>query len=222
MTGRPRGGLDTPRKAAKRGAYYARRDHYLAKAKEYAKARYSSDPAVRERAKAYYQANKDRIIATTKARHRRKMGEDPHYRAGYLAKVAKLKESYNGRPVARITLERRRAFRRTQAHALRDEFLMEYGGKCACCGERDIAFLTLDHVNRDGAKHRKGLGLGAGRSSTLEVYRDIKRRGWPKDSYRILCMNCNWATRSGAPCPHADRRMAILGADATPSLGHAM
>ena len=30
-----------------------------------------------------------------------------------------------------------------------------YGNKCNCCGETEIKFLSLDHINNDGAKHRK-------------------------------------------------------------------
>lgn len=72
-----------------------------------------------------------------------------------------------------------------------------YGGKCSCCGEAEHRFLTLEHVNRDGGKHRAAVG-----KSALTVYMDLKRRGWPKDGYTVFCWNCNMATRYGEPCPH--------------------
>lgn len=75
-----------------------------------------------------------------------------------------------------------------------------YGRKCVCCGETEEAFLTLEHVNRDGAAHRRQV-QGA-------IYWDLKRRGWPKDGYTVLCMNCNWARRNGDPCPHELARHA--------------
>lgn len=86
---------------------------------------------------------------------------------------------------------------------LRAEMLAAYGNACACCGETRHAFLALDHVNRDGKAHRLSLGKSGGHAGrTPSVYSDLKRRGWPKDGYRILCHNCNFATRYGNPCPH--------------------
>jgi len=82
---------------------------------------------------------------------------------------------------------------------LRNEMLDHYGRKCACCGEKHVEFLTLEHVNRDGSAHRKEVGGGA------NTYRDLKRKGWPKKGFKVLCMNCNWAVRRGGVCPHKRR-----------------
>lgn len=79
---------------------------------------------------------------------------------------------------------------------LRDAMLDAYGRSCACCGESHVEFLTLEHVNRDGSLHRKKVGGGA------NTYRDLRDRGWPKDGYKVLCMNCNWGMRRGGVCPH--------------------
>jgi NMD protein affecting ribosome stability and mRNA decay len=35
------------------------------------------------------------------------------------------------------------------------DVMQRYGGKCFCCGEDRIAFLTLDHSDNDGAARRK-------------------------------------------------------------------
>jgi hypothetical protein len=67
------------------------------------------------------------------------------------------------------------------------------------------AFLTIEHLNRDGAEHRRQLNSGGGSS----VWRDLRRRGWPKDGYTILCWNCNLATRFGELCPHKINRSAV-------------
>lgn len=80
---------------------------------------------------------------------------------------------------------------------LRKQFLLEYGGQCICCGEQEPAFLTLEHKKRDGAKHRKLVG-----NNSVSVLEDLKRRGWPKDDYTILCFNCNRASYSEGVCPH--------------------
>jgi len=71
----------------------------------------------------------------------------------------------------------------------------EYGNKCACCLEETAAFLTLDHINNDGKN-----------VSGARLYRQVRREGFPKDRYRLLCWNCNCG-RASMPdkrCPHLD------------------
>jgi hypothetical protein len=99
------------------------------------------------------------------------------------------------------TLERQRQ----NDHKLKVAFVQAYGGCCECCGEKQLAFLTVDHINHDGQEHRKTLGRRG-------VYHDLRRRGWPKDAYRCLCMNCNFATRKGKTCPHQSLRLLIEAA----------
>lgn len=76
-----------------------------------------------------------------------------------------------------------------------------YGGrKCACCGETTIIFLTLDHINNDGAEQRKK-NKGAGRN--LASY--LRKRGYPT-GIQVLCYNCNCGRyRNGGTCPHKER-----------------
>lgn len=78
----------------------------------------------------------------------------------------------------------------------RTEIIAAYGGKCACprCPEFNPAFLTLEHVGGTGAKHRKQVGSHA--------YADLRRRGYPKEGFTLLCWNCNAMIRFGGPCPH--------------------
>jgi len=86
-------------------------------------------------------------------------------------------------------------YHRIRHAQLRNEVLEVYGKRCVCCGETAAPFLTLEHKNGSGNTHRKLVGKSG-------VYADLKRRGWPKNDYAILCMNCNWATRNGEVCPH--------------------
>jgi hypothetical protein len=93
----------------------------------------------------------------------------------------------------------RRQSRESQARARaqrRVELIEAYGGKCACprCPETNQAFLTLEHVNRDGGAHRI--------KARSHTYEDLRRQGFPRDGYTLLCWNCNAATRFGRPCPH--------------------
>jgi hypothetical protein len=84
------------------------------------------------------------------------------------------------------------------AQRLRQQVVDAYGGRCSCCGEDRLPFLTLEHMNGDGKAHRARLGTGGG----AKVWRDLKRRGWPQEGYEILCWNCHLATARGAICPH--------------------
>jgi len=79
---------------------------------------------------------------------------------------------------------------------LKVEVINAYGGKCSCCGEDELIFLTIEHINHDGKKHRDRTGAGKG------MYRDLKRRGFPKNGFTVFCWNCQMATRYGDPCPH--------------------
>jgi hypothetical protein len=86
---------------------------------------------------------------------------------------------------------------RRRSTKVRKAMFEALGDRCACCHESIPQFLTLDHIKRDGAAERR---LYGGNSRTLL---DMANKvGWPKDRYRVLCMNCNWATRYGLPCPH--------------------
>ena len=93
---------------------------------------------------------------------------------------------------------RDRARRIGLAGRARDRALLlaAYGGKCACasCPETNPEFLCLDHVNGDGKTHRSRVGS--------HTYADLKRRGFPQEGFRLLCWNCNSATRFGRRCPH--------------------
>lgn len=58
------------------------------------------------------------------------------------------------------------------------------GGRCNHCDETEIEFLTLDHINNDGAKERKNM-----HHKTL--YRLINTGVISPDNYQVLCYNCN-------------------------------
>lgn len=76
------------------------------------------------------------------------------------------------------------------------EVITKYGGKCSCCGEGRIEFLTIDHVNNDGAKHRAEIGKGSD-----QTYRWLIHNGFP-DGFQVLCYNCNIAKSVYGACPH--------------------
>jgi hypothetical protein len=83
---------------------------------------------------------------------------------------------------------------------LKREVLSHYGDCiCACCGESNIEFLQIDHINNDGAAHRKS--LGSSRLCGHKFYRWLKRNGFPT-GFQVLCSNCNMAKGFYGECPH--------------------
>ena len=146
--------------------------------------------------KAYYEAHKPEILAQQREYVAGVLaGPDAEkYRDDMRQRVKKWKKSPKG-------MANNRRYMRERIRALRAEFLEVFGHRCACCGETDEVFLTIDHINGGGKAPRKAPG-GAQHSMLYS----IKKMGWPRDKFRLFCMNCNWATRKGDPCPHVVRQ----------------
>lgn len=92
--------------------------------------------------------------------------------------------------------ERFNEYMATRRQRIKKEVMEGYGGRCTCCGEAELSFLTIEHKNKDGIEHRKRK-----RGDSLGIYRDIIKAGFPS-CYTVLCMNCNFAIRYGKTCPH--------------------
>ena len=104
----------------------------------------------------------------------------------------------------RANPERAREHVRAEHERLRLEVLGHYGLACACCGETEVAFLTLEHIGGTGAEHRRHLG------GTTSAYRDVRQRGFP-EGYETLCRNCNWGRFvNGGVCPHRERMLRLV------------
>lgn len=89
-----------------------------------------------------------------------------------------------------------------------------YGGECACCGEKETAFLTVEHAFGDGGKRRRELGGGGRR-----VFTDLVVRCFPADEgIEILCLNCNIASNHGKVCPHQRGENAKERKDGSPEV----
>lgn len=87
---------------------------------------------------------------------------------------------------------------RNRMAEIRAEVIAEYGGKCSCphCEESNPYFLTIDHVGGWGAEHRKD-GYGS-----RSIYAYLKKNGFPKDGFRLLCANCNMSLGWFGECGH--------------------
>lgn len=68
---------------------------------------------------------------------------------------------------------------------------------CACCGEDEINFLSLDHIDGGGTQERKKLNSRGGNS----FFFYLKKLGFPK-GFQVLCHNCNMAKGIYKTCPH--------------------
>lgn len=76
--------------------------------------------------------------------------------------------------------------------------------KCSCpgCKVSDIDILCMDHINNDGAEHRKSLG------ENYPMLDWIRKNNYPPD-FRILCHNCNQSLGLRGYCPH-ENNFSIL------------
>lgn len=88
---------------------------------------------------------------------------------------------------------------------VKDAVFAAYGGyKCACCGETEKAFLTLDHINNDGATNRRKIA-GKRHAAGYWTYDWVVKNGFPS-GFQVLCMNCNFGKRMNkGECPHQSR-----------------
>lgn len=83
--------------------------------------------------------------------------------------------------------------------ATRLAVISAYGGRCACCGETEVGFLTIDHKMNDGAQHRREIGP--------HIYAKVKKAGFPKDRFQLLCWNCNCGRAyNHGTCPHQAKK----------------
>lgn len=78
-----------------------------------------------------------------------------------------------------------------------------YGNKCACCGELNQFFLTLDHKKGNGNTHRKDIR----KMGSNDWYKWIIENNFPNE-FQLLCFNCNLGRqRNEGICPHNDERL---------------
>lgn len=132
-----------------------------------------------QRRKKYHDSHREEINERHRMRYhanietQRQRGRDKH---------KKYRERYNEN-----SRERR---------GLAKKFVIAYysDGKncCNCCGQNIYEFLSVDHVNGGGYKHRLGV--------SGDFYWWLVRQLFP-DGFQILCFNCNCARGFSGRCP---------------------
>lgn len=103
-----------------------------------------------------------------------------------------------------ICQDRTNRHHKSYEYKLKHATFTAYGGVyCRCCGETEIRFLTLDHVNNDGFKHKVN---GRERATGCKMYLQLKAAGYPNDPpLQVLCYNCNCGRSCNKGiCPHKD------------------
>jgi hypothetical protein len=149
----------------------------------------------KEYSKNYYIKNRNKILERMRNSRQRKI-----YMKEYTDKN-KDKISTYGKVYYRKHAQEQKDYENNRNKQRRYVVLCHYGGnppKCACCGENTIEFLSIDHVNNDGFKHRKLVGGG----SSLNKW--LVKHNFPI-GFQILCHNCNCAKGFYGKCPHMNR-----------------
>lgn len=144
-----------------------------------------------------------------RARNRERDKNDPEFRL----KKKKWRDDYRKREKEKFGC--RRDYDKSREHPeirirakncrdrARVKALEMYGKVCQCCGENRIEFLAIDHINRDGKKNRKQVATSAkGFFSPTKFFLWAVSEGIPREGFRVLCHNCNFATRYGEEYPH--------------------
>lgn len=85
-----------------------------------------------------------------------------------------------------------RSIERERIRQRKQRVIKAYGGKCVCCGESLLEFLTIDHINGYVVGPRKGSNL----------YGWLEDNGYPKEGFQLMCYNCNCSKGRYGYCPH--------------------
>jgi hypothetical protein len=127
------------------------------------------------------------------------------YRLANIEKIRERKKKYNlthenelrekRRADRKANPEKYREMDKEQKRKIKMKVLQHYGIVCSCpgCGESNIEFLAIDHIEGGGRQHRKEVGN--------TIYNWLIKNNFP-EGFRTLCHNCNHSLGSYGYCPH--------------------
>jgi len=136
-----------------------------------------------------------------KFKNERKIRRDFWIRNKLCTNCGNPRENSNLRRCVACNHHRKRSLLRRKMEVLR-----AYGHECYCCGLNQLEFLTIDHINGGGSKHRKQI---------TSLYGWLKKNNYP-DGHRTACINCNLGrsrnnrdniNEIGGLCPHQDNQI---------------
>ena len=143
----------------------------------------------------YYHRNKDKMHMRNKKYYddnrKQILGQKQDYYKKIKKDVKRYKELLKAHKITRLEYENRTAFkneRRNYRDLIKFKVLSHYspGGVAHCswpgCIICDIDCLTLDHINNNGAQHRKESRSNSGQC----LYLRLRRQGFP-EGYQTLC-----------------------------------
>jgi len=143
--------------------------------------------------------------------YQRHKGERKSYSTEYYLqnreKILGYTKKWAGKPEVRI---RAMAHKKKYRQNIRMRCIDHYSGgtmECACCPEKIYEFLTIDHINGGGTRHKK--------IHNAFLYGWLIKNNFP-EGFRVLCMNCNFAIGMYGLCAHHDgsllvKEKAIIG-----------
>jgi len=139
--------------------------------------------------RTYYINNKDKAVQYGKEyrlKNKEKMKEwQKKYHIVYKDKLRKYYQNY-------YYLNKDEIYKKSKIsnYKRKIDCFNAYGGCiCKCCGEKEIGFLSLDHVENDGADERRKL-------KKQNIYQYLKNNKYPdKHRYQVLCMNCQYGKK---------------------------
>jgi len=138
----------------------------------------------------------------TSIRSYHKMSSDPEWR-----KKRNKKNRIRYRANADKIRPKRRKRKRELEHEAKMDVLNAYSKIvshsnvpcCACCNEKIIEFLEIDHIGGiKNPRYPRKLRGGA-------LYRRLRKYGYPT-GFQVLCHNCNFAIGPDRTCPHKKKR----------------
>ncbi len=138
----------------------------------------------KEKSKRWFENNPEKLKEYGK-RYYAKHKDDPE-------KIKRRKEA-----IKRYLVRHREEIRKKgKVERLKNRIIViqEYGGQCACCKEKQIEFLCIDHINGGGSKHRRSIPGG-------HFYPWLIKNDFPS-GFQVLCSNCNQAKHTYNQCPH--------------------
>jgi len=81
---------------------------------------------------------------------------------------------------------------------LKAEVMTNYSGgnlKCKNCPEVDLGILTIDHIEGNGADHRRELFGDNRKGGGYKFWQWLKRNNYP-EGFQVLCFNCQFRKRA--------------------------